>query len=175
MSKNDQQVNDEHKRSAILIAEDDHDQRTLLIDFVMSQIKKVLENETLNDQQRQKLKNVQIMSVSNIASLGRAASKNINILLAILDCNMPDTKGKPSHDQFIKTDHKITGQHSAVDIVTEHLPNTPITMISSQNRFQRIISLFYKNKFDIEINFISKKDPSTIRRNIRYYLLQSVK
>jgi CheY-like chemotaxis protein len=160
---------------AILIVEDDLDQRTLLIDFAMSQIKRVLEKQTLTDQQRQTLKNVQVISVTNIASLQKVVTKHKNVLLAVLDCNLPDSKGGPSHDQFIKTKHRITGQHKAVDVVTEYLPDIPITMISSQNRFQRIINLFYKNKHGIEISFISKKDPSTIARNIRYYLIRHIK
>lgn len=175
MSNNDQQSNDENNSASILIGEDDHDQRKLLIDIAMSQIKRILEDDNLNDEQRQSLKKIQIISVSNIASLARATAKHKEVLLAILDCNMPDSKGSPSHDQFIKTKHKITGQHKAVDLVTEHLPDTPITMISSQNRFARIINLFYKNKLGIEINFISKNDPSTITRNIRYYMLQHIK
>ena len=172
MSNNDEQVQGQNIDSAILIAEDDHDQRNLLIDFSMNQIKQVLEDKTLNDQQRQTLNNIQIMSVSNIASLKRAVAKNKNVILAILDCNMPDTKDSPSHDQFIKTNHKITGQHRSVDIVSGHLPNTPITIISSLNRFRRIINLYYKNKLGTEINFINKKDPSAIQKNIQHYLRQ---
>lgn len=163
---------DKNSYSAIILAEDDPDQKALLIDIAMSQIKRVLGNENLSDEQKKQLKNVQVLSVSNIHTLKRAVKKHKNVLLAILDCNMPDSEGEPSHDQFIKSNHRITGQHAAVDIVTKHLPDTPITMISSQNRFQKIISLYYKKTLNRDVNFINKKYPSTLRRNVRYYLTQ---
>ena len=172
---NDQRKKSDDASSAILIAEDDADQKNLLVDFAVSQVKRALEDTTLNDEQRNKLSSIQIISVADIAALKKAVSINKNVLLAILDCNMPDIKGSPSHDQFIKTNHRITGQHKAVDVVIKSLPNTPITMISSLHRFQKIISVFYKKEFDLDINFISKNDPSTIRRNIRYYLKQYLK
>ncbi|MBX2848379.1 MAG: hypothetical protein KTR16_08665 [Acidiferrobacterales bacterium] len=161
--------------SAILLAEDDPDQKALLVDIVMSQVKRVLGDKNLSEQQRETLVNIQLISVTSIDSLKQAVKKHKNILLAILDCNMPDAEGEASHDQFIKTNHRITGQHTAVDIVLKYIPDTPVTMISSQNRFQKIISRYYKSKLDKDINFINKNDPATIRRNVRYYLAQFIK
>lgn len=167
--------NNHINRSAILIAEDDPDQKELLVDIIVTQIKRTRADENLSEEQKEKLTQIQILSVSNTQSLKHAAKKQDNVMLTILDCNMPDKKGGVAHDQFIKTNHRITGQHTSADIVTKYLPGTPITMISSLNRFQKIISLYYKKKLDVDINFISKKDPDTIKRNVRYYLRQFLK
>ncbi|MFT6045648.1 MAG: hypothetical protein ACI9WC_001349 [Arenicella sp.] len=96
--------------------------------MALAEIKKLIENETIGGAERQKLKSVKVLKARNISSLERAVSIHRNIILAVLDCNMPDTKGSISHDQLVKTKHLITGQHRSVDIVSEHLPETPITM-----------------------------------------------
>lgn len=159
----------------ILIVEDDSEQMDLLIDFALSEIKKILENKNISDEQREKVKTTQIIKVSNIDTLEKAVSMNDEVLLALLDCNIPDTKDGAPHDQLVKTNHVITGQHRSVDIVTENLPETPITMTSSMNRFQKIVSQHYKSKHNLSINFIPKNDQSMIQRNIGYYLRQYVR
>ena len=161
--------------SHILIVEDDIDQLRLLVDFAQTEIKRNIDNQNTNELQKQKLSNIKIITATNISSLQKAVKIHKNILLAILDCNIPDTKGDKPHDQFIKTNHKITGQHKAVDIVSEYIPDTPITMISSLNRFQRIVNQYYKNKYNLGINFIKKKDTSIIQNNIGWYLRQHLK
>lgn len=98
-----------------------------------------------------------------------------NVFLAILDCNVPDKKGANAHDQLIKTNHIITGQHTSVDIVTEHLPGTPITLTSSLNRFQRTVNRYYESKFNLSIDFIKKNDPTRIRKNIEHSLNRLMK
>ena len=159
----------------VLILEDDHDQMDLLIDFAISEIKKLVDDKNTNEKQRQKLANIQILKVSNIEALQQAVEMHNVVLLAVLDCNTPDTEGGASHDQLVKTSRGITGQHRSVDIVTEHLPSTPITIISSMDRFQRIVNKYYASKHDLSINFIRKNAPPEIRRNIRNYLKEYMK
>ena len=161
-----------NNNQAILIVEDDPDQMELLVSFALSEIQSLIEDGSTTDQQSQKLKDIKILKVSNISTLEKAVSVYKGILLAVLDCNIPDTKDGTSHDQLVKTNYRITGQHKSVDIVTEHLPSTPITMISSLNRFQKIVSRYYKSEHDLNINFISKNDQLMISRNIGYYLRQ---
>jgi len=156
----------------ILIVEDDSDQMDLLADFALSEIQKLVDDENMSAEQRENVKRVQIIKVGNVDSLQKAVSIYQNVLLAVLDCNIPDTKDGASHDQLVKTNHRITGQHKPVDIVTEHLPGTPITMISSLNRFQKIVSQYYESNYSLNINFISKTDQLMIKRNIGYYLRQ---
>ena len=163
------------KSNILVIVEDDPDQKSLLVNFALDEIKILLHNENTNDEKKQRLKNIKIISASNIRSLKKAASAHENALMALLDCNIPDEKGGKPHDQFVKTNHKITGQHKSVDIVRELLPGTPITMVSSMNRFQKIVTQYYQKEFDFSVNFISKKDVLMIQRNIRYYLRQYLK
>ena len=170
----DEQANSA-KKSHVLIMEDDLDQMSLLVDFVQTEIKNTINNEHIDADKKQMLLDIKIITVTNIASLRKAVALHGNVLLAILDCNIPDTRGGVPHDQFIKTNHLITGQHVAVDIVSNALPRTPITMISSLNRFQKIINVYYKNKYGFAINFIRKSDASTIQNNIGWYLRQFMK
>lgn len=154
----------------ILIVEDDLDQMSLLVSFALSEVNKLIGDDGTNDKQRQKLKSIQILKISNINTLKKAVSIHKDVLLAVLDCNIPDTEDGTSHDQFIQTNNRITGQHKSVDIVTEHLPGTPITMISSLNRFQRIVTKYYESNHDLSINFIPKDNQLMFKENIEYYL-----
>ena len=154
----------------VLILEDDPDQLDLLFDFAICEIKRLIDDERVDDKQRQKLADIQILRVTNVEALLQAVSTHNVVLLALLDCNTPDKEGGVSHDQLVKTIRGITGQHRSVDLVTEHLPNTPITLISSLDRFQRIVNKYYARKHNLTINFIRKSAPPEIRRNIRYYL-----
>lgn len=156
----------------ILLLEDDTDQMDLLVNFALSEITKLIDDENTNEEQRQRIRGIQIIKIANINSLQQAVSVHKEVLLAILDCNIPDNKGSAPHDQLIKTNHVITGQHRPVDIVTENLPDTPITIISSMDRFQKIVYQYYESKHSISINFIRKNDQSMIERNIGYYLRQ---
>jgi len=156
----------------LLIVEDDPDQMDLLIDLALSEIKKLIDDKNTTDEQRQIIKDIKIIKVTNIDSLQKVVTRVESVLLAVLDCNIPDTEGGTSHDQLVKTNHIVTGQHKSVDIVTEHLPNTPITVISSLDRFQKIISKHYESNHNLGINFIRKNDQLMIKRNIGYYLRQ---
>lgn len=156
--------------SNILILEDDPDQMRLLVSLAGGEIKKIIDDENVSDKQRQKISIMQIIKVNNIGSLENAVIKHKEVLLAILDCNAPDTKDGVAHDQLIKTNHIVTGQHRSVDIVTEHLPATPITLISSLGRFQRTVNRYYASKHNLNINFIRKSEPSAIAENISGHL-----
>jgi len=171
MDEETQNQNNSH----ILIVEDDIDQMGLLVDFAQTEIKRIIDNENTSDEQKQKARNIKIITATNIRSLLKAVQMHKNVLLAVLDCNLPDTRGGAPHDQFIKSNHKLTGQHRAVDIVSRGLPSTPITMISSLNRFQRIVNQYYTNTHNISINFIRKKDAPIIQNNIGLYLRQHLK
>lgn len=170
-----EELKEQNNNPSILIVEDDIDQMNLLVDFTLSEIKKCLDDKNINDQQKQKIKNVRIITASNINSLQKAALVHKGIFLAVVDCNIPEIKGGLANDQFVKTSHRITGQHKAVDLVTEHLPTTAITMISSLNRFQKIVTQYYENNHGLSINFIRKNDALMIRKNIGYYLRQYLK
>lgn len=175
MNKKKDSSPEENTKSNILIAEDDPDQKSLLVNFALDEIRMLIQNVNTSEEKKQQLKNIKIISASDIKSLRKAASTHEHALMALLDCNIPDEKGGKPHDQFVKTNHKITGQHKSVDIVLELLPGTPITMVSSMNRFQKIVTQYYQKEFDFSINFISKKDILMIQRNIRYYLRQYLK
>jgi len=147
----------------------------ILVDFTVGEINKLFEDQNTNDAQIEKLKSIQLLKVSNIRSLEKAASTYKGSIIAILDANTPHKKGGKTNDHLVKTNHKITGQHRAVDLIVEHSPGTPITMISSQNRFQRIVTNYYKDNYSFNVNFINKTDLSKIKRNIGYYLRQYLK
>ncbi|MFQ3245480.1 MAG: hypothetical protein ACI9SP_002128 [Arenicella sp.] len=95
-----------------------------------------------------------------------------DLLLAVLDCNAPNTKGGAAHDQLVKTKHVIAGQHSAVDIMITNLPDTPITLISSFYRFHRTVNRYYESKHDLTIGFVGENEPAKISNNIKHHLTQ---
>jgi len=163
-------MNSSYNSPNILVVEDDREQMELLIEFARTEINKITDNQSTTDQQREIIKDIQIIKVSNINSLKKAVSIHKNTLLALLDCNIPDTSDGAAHDQLVKTNYRITGQHNSVDIVKEYLPGTPITMLSSFNRFQKIVSQYYDNNHNLSVNFIKKSDQSMIKRNIGHYL-----
>ncbi|MBL4670912.1 MAG: hypothetical protein JKX81_01530 [Arenicella sp.] len=156
--------------SNILILEDDLDQMKFLVSLTRSEMRKIISDETTSDRQRRRIRGIQIIKVSNTNSLRKAASMYKNVLLAVLDCNAPDTKGGTAHDQLVKTKHLVTGQHSAVDIATVNLPDTPITLISSFDRFHRTVNRYYESKHDLTIEFVRKNDPAKISENIEHHL-----
>ena len=159
----------------ILILEDDPDQMDLLTNFALNEIKKFIDDDNTNDQLKPALRNIRIIRVTNYSALQKVVTEHKNVLLALLDCNIPDTKTSAPHDQLVKTGHKITGQHKSVDLVTKHLPDTPITMISSLIRFQVLVTQYYNINFNLNINFIRKADQLIIKKNIRYYIRQYLK
>lgn len=170
MLKTNANLKEKNSSSYILIIEDDPDQMSLLVDFAQQEMTRIISNEHFDESQLRETQNIKVITATNIFSLKKAIQTHKNILLAILDCNIPDSKGGAPHDQFVKTAYKITGQHKAVDIVSKYLPGTPITMISSMNRFKKIVTQYYESKHDLSINFIRKRDAEIIKKNIAYYL-----
>ncbi len=156
----------------ILIVEDDAEQMALFTSITLEEIEKLLSDENTSEQKRQTLQNINILKVNNVDSLEKAIVKYSGVFLVIMDCNLPDSDNQTAHDQLIKTNHRITGQHKPIDIVVRHLPNTPITMISSFNRFHQLLHRYYKGKHAPGIAFISKRDELKIRKNITYHLMQ---
>ena len=155
---------DSHK---ILILEDDQDQMDFLVNIAQQEIQKRLHNLESNDNQVDK---IVIVKLTNLQSLKKAVSSYDKVILALMDCNIPDRRGGKSNDQLVKTNYKITGQHNAVDTVLEKMSDVPITLISAKNRFKKIIRQYYESNLDITINFIEKEDHDVIAKNIRYYL-----
>jgi len=142
----------------------------LLASFALDEIEKLAAHENTTEKKKQILSNINIIKVGNVRSLKKVISSQEDIILAVLDCNLPDVEGEPANDQLIKTNYRITGQHKPVDLVLKYSPSTSITMISSFNRFQTLLNQYYESKHDLSINFIRKNDQSMIKRNIAYYL-----
>jgi len=159
----------------ILLVEDDPEQMDLVIILAQAETKKLLESDATNQRQKEEIERIQLIKASNIEALEQAISLHKGALLALMDCNIPDEKDSIANDQFVKDNRRITGQHRSVDLALEHLPDTPITMISSLNRFEKMIQRYYESKHNLHINFISKKNQLMISRNIAYYLRQHIK
>ena len=154
----------------IIFVEDDPDQLDLLLQFALDEISKLHDGENTNAEQKQMLSNIKLLKVTNLRSLQQAVSKYQDVFLTVLDCNIPDVKGGISNDQLMKTNHRINGRHQGVEIVIESLPDTPITLISSLDRFKRIVYAHYASDDKIDITFIcllytspSPRDLSTSR------------
>ena len=154
----------------ILILEDDPDQMEFFIDMAQTEVTNYINSADLDDVQHENLKDIQFLKVSNIDSLTKAVTTHQDIFLTILDCNTPDTKDGKPHDQLLKTNHIITGQHKAVDLVMKHLPDTSIILTSSLNRFRRIIYKYYEKTHGLDVLFVRKSNPDKLSRNIKLNL-----
>lgn len=171
-TSNDSDAVNDSNSAYILILEDDPDQMSILTTFTLDELQKFIDYENTSEEQKVKITNVKIITVSNIEVLKKAVEKHHNIFLALLDGKTPDEKGSEPHDQFIKKNHQITGKHRAIEIVKAKLPNTPITMVSSLNRFKNLVLKHYKTEHKLDINFINKDDGEMIKDNIHYHLEQ---
>ena len=171
--KNDIQVKSYYP--IVLIVEDDEEQLVLFADFVLQEIEKLLDDENISDDQKQNLRDTRVIKVGDVDSLQKAVVKFKDVILVILDCNLPDEKGGIANDQFVKENHKITGQHKPVDIIIQNLPDIPITLISSLNRFRTMVGQYYASKYGLNLKFIKKSDVTEIKKNIASHLLQRSK
>lgn len=162
-------------KAYILILEDDPDQMQMLTSFALKELQKFIDNENISEEEKEKVNNIRVISVSNIEGLKKVTAKYNQVLLALLDGNTPNDKDSEPHDQFIKKNHQITGKHRAIEIVKSALPKTPITMISSLDRFKRLVFNYYNTEDQMNINFINKSDQEMIGKNIGYYLRQYLK
>jgi len=159
-----------HDQPTIFLLEDDADQIDLLASFIIEEIQNKIADTQLNETQKQVLRDIKIAKLTDVQSLEIASNRYSNVILAIMDCNLPDSKGDMPHDQFVRINQRITGQHKPVDILISQLPSTPITLISTLNRFKHLVTSHYRRKHDLMINFINKSDQEMIQRNIAYYL-----
>jgi len=150
----------------VLLVEDDPEQMAYLAQLCLGEIQQLIDDVNLSETQKSKLRSIKILKVSNIDSLEKTVSLYKEVLMTIMDCNIPDKKGGNANDQFVKSNYRITGQHRAVDIVKEALPSAPITLISSMNRFRTMVNQFYKDKHDLQLKFISKNNSEKIQNNI---------
>ena len=150
----------------IVILEDDQDQMPILVEYIFDEIQKIISHSSTDKRRKEIAKTIKIIKSIDIESLKSAVSIKGEIILAILDCHIPDKKDSVASDQFVKQNRLINGKHRSVDIVTQHSPGTKITMISTLNRFQKIVQNHYKKEHGLSINFINKKDPEMIKRNI---------
>ncbi len=158
----------------IVIVEDDPDQMLLLADFVLSEIRQLKDKPSTNLAQQEWLKSVRVVKVSNARALKQVAMAHDNAILVVLDCNIPDQPGGEANDQFAADNHVITGQHKSVDLLVKYLPDAPLTLISSMNRFRSTVTNYYRDKHGIELAFLSKNDAAKIKKNIGYYLRRAM-
>ena len=158
------------QKPIILILEDDQDQMDLLTALTLGEAQKLINDTSIDDSRKQDIRNVNIVSVGDINSLKKAVLTYKKVLLAILDCNVPDTKHTAAHDQLIKTNHRITGQHRAVDLVLKNLPETPIAITSSWDRFRIIVGRYYQRKYNLTIKFVRKSDMNGFKKYIEIRL-----
>jgi len=158
------------QKSYLFIIQDDIDQMELLVSFGLNQITHLLDSETTSAAQKALLRDISIIKIKDMRSLEKAVTMYKNVVMVIMDCNIPDIKGGVPNDQLIKTNHKITGQHKAVEILTKFLPSVPITSVSSMKRFDKLLTRYYKQNNGLELKFISKQDHSKVLQEMRFYL-----
>ncbi|NND82281.1 MAG: hypothetical protein HKN50_07625 [Gammaproteobacteria bacterium] len=157
--------------AAILIVEDDPEQMRLFVNYAVTELKALLKDPAITAQQRAMLTPFNILQVGEMKSLQQAVMTGDEVVMAILDCNIPDASGELPNDQFVMQDkHKVTGQHKSVDLIACYLPGTPITLTSSMRRFQRTITRFYASQTELQLDFISKDDIAKMQTNIGYHL-----
>ncbi len=158
----------------ILVVEDDIDQLDMLTEVVLTEIREIAKEPTLDGDEQLNLRSIKVAKVTNAQSLLEAVNSLNNIILVILDCNIPDSKTQRANDQFVTNNHKITGQHKSVDTVIAHAPNTELLLISSMKRFKRMVLRYYKTKHDLQLKFVDKTDVeimmSSIRVSIQHFL-----
>ena len=138
--------------------EDDKEQVEFFVELIMGQVSLLLEDPGLTQSHKARLKNLSIIKVSNVDSLNTVVEKYDSAVLAILDGNVPDREGGFPRDQFIKSNHRITGQHASVDRVYKGMQGTPIILTSSMDRFKIIVTSYYRKFKDIDLRFVRKGD-----------------
>jgi len=167
-------MKNELEKPTILLIEDDPDQMSLMTQLTLIEVNALKADRILNDEQLEKLNDIQILKIGDLQTLGKACSNYQNVIFSLVDCNIPDDKASAPHDQFVKTNHLVTGQHRSVDLICQCAPNAPIILTSSMNRFQRLVIRYYDDKSDVLIRFVSKRDKSKLSKylakNLRAYL-----
>lgn len=168
-------MKNESLKKTLFVIEDDPDQMAMMIAAVRDEIEQLQSDKNTTQSDMVKLQSLGIVKISNLETLRNALQKNLKPMLAIMDCNLPDTSDGAAHDQLVKVNHRITGAHNAIELIIAASPETPITMISSMNRFLSVVHRYYAKQSNLDVNFISKTEPKKIKRNITYYLRQYLK
>lgn len=164
----------ESASNAVLIVEDDPDQMDLLVGLAEEQINKLLVDKSLSLDDKRDLKDIEVQTSSNIESLEKLLKSGVNVVFALVDCNLPDSEGGESNDQFVLENYRITGQHRSVDLLVKFLPETPITLISSYSRFQKMVIQHYRKHHDFELDFVKKWEAEKIQQAIENGLRASL-
>ncbi len=163
-----------YTKPAIFLLEDDIDQMNLLAQMIMLEVKALKEDRSTSDQQLELLNKLQIIKIGDLLTLRKACKNFKNIVFSLVDCNIPDDKNSVPHDQFVKTNHLVTGQHRSVDLLSSSAPEAPITLMSSMDRFQRLVIRYYEDNTKLAIKFVSKREKSklsqAISRHLRDYM-----
>ena len=151
----------------VLVVEDDVDQLDMLAEIVLDEVRSLLHKSDSSTIQQQVLRSIKVVKVTNAAQLAKSLVAFENIVLAILDCNIPDNLGERPHDQFVIENHRITGQHKSVDLVIEKSPEADLVLISSMKRFQRTVLKYYKNHRAMQLKFFDKSDAVNLKSIVR--------
>ncbi len=159
-----------YTRPAIFVLEDDVDQMNLLAQLIMVEVRALREARTLSSKQLELLKSMQIIKIGDLLTLRKACQNFKSIAFSLVDCNIPDDKHSVPHDQFVKTNHLVTGQHRSVDLISQCAPGAPITLMSSMDRFQRLVIRYYEDQSELAIKFISKRERSKLSNAIATHL-----
>ena len=163
-------MSDLYTKPAIFILEDDVDQMALLAQLILIEVKALKEDHSTSDQQLARLNRLQIIKVGDLLTLRKACKNFKNIVFSLVDCNIPDDKNSVPHDQFVKKNHLVTGQHRSVDLISRSAPNAPITLMSSMDRFQRLVVRYYEDNTDLVIKFVSKREKSKLSHAVSTHL-----
>jgi len=163
-------MSDPYTKPAIFLLEDDIDQMRLLSQLIMIEVKALKTDHLLSDEQLERLNRLQIIKIGDLLTLSKACQNFKNIVFSLVDCNIPDDKLSAPHDQFVKTNHLVTGQHRPVDLISDSAPEAPITLMSSMDRFQRLVIRYYEGQTQLAINFVSKRDKSKLKNAIANHL-----
>lgn len=151
----------------VLVVEDDIDQLNMLVEMVLGEAREIASQPDLTDKEKLSLRTINVVKITDAQSLSEAVNSLTNIILVVLDCNIPDTKSEQANDQFIMDNHRITGQHRSVDTIITHAPSAELVLISSMKRFQRTVLRFYKSKRGLQLKFVDKSDVVNIKASIK--------
>lgn len=163
-------MSDLYNRPAIFVLEDDIDQMRLLTQLIMIEVKTLKQHHSLSDAQLERLSSLQIIKIGDLLTLRKACQNFKNIAFSLVDCNIPDDKNSVPHDQFVKINHLVTGRHRSVDLISQCAPEAPITLMSSMDRFQRLVIRYYEDQAGLVIKFVSKREKSKLSIAIATHL-----
>ena len=155
---------------AILIVEDDENQMELLSANVVNELHHLLRDSSLSETQRDKLTGAKIVKIGDLRSLKEVAESDLEIILTVLDCQIPSRKGATPTDQFEKQEHLITGQYRSVDLLVDNHPKSPVLLISALDRFRNPVIQFYKSVHRANLGFVHKRNPEKISSRVREHL-----